>query len=718
MFMQYRKDILPYRSTQLEHDERLEIVYPTADHATVLPGQDFYVIGQFHGMQVPEDARLTVILETMGGTPIRTVETMCRDNTAGIMADYPGLLTVHTPEEIRHAGMPDLVCDPHVPESIWYTWNKAYYTNTHFSALIYGGTYDSKRIHPMDQFGVPLRPIEAGEYRLSVELRIPGETIRSSMTLRVQEGTKEIVLSRYTSKEHSAVLDRFVKENGFERYTDPHPGMWNSASFGCGWDQACLIEIPDRWQYSDAMEYQSGVVHCFDYHLSRTCVGYRTEIGAILAKDASCIDDLDRMRIYYYRNGRPQIGDSLPATQQFGLFQPNEYLAITDAFSYIGNPCHIQVQAVLKPIPSAVQTISQCTYHIESRLETLQYRICLADTPGESVEFSGCPVGMDYETEDGNKEFFPLHASHRLELPQEWYGKEVQITVSAADRTGRIWDTKTVSLRLGRQAPELILCDVDGTLIDSTQRITPAFDELKALLKQYDLPFTIASGRSPALIREYADYLELDRPALVNNGASAVDQGAHLWYDVFPAHLIRDAIVAADKMDMAIFMCFDGDELCYRHNAYIQREIDEYGRYNRFYIPLASEWDALQFERVMITDPERPGRIDSILPLLEGLRDRLTILRYDDRHVDVMKKGVSKGNGIRRLAAKMGVDPLKMMVIGDGVNDIEMMREVGMGVAVGNASPILKEAADYVCEARNTYGVIEALRRFSVVEEN
>lgn len=718
MFMQYRKDILPYRSTQREHDSRLEIVYPTADHATVLPGQDFYVIGRFHAVQVPKDARLAVILKTMEGEPIRTVEATCRDNAEGIMVDYPGLVTKHAQEELQRSGMPDLVYDPLVPDSIWDTWNKAYYTEAYFSALVYGGTYDRKRVHTVDQFGMQLHPIAAGEYVLSVELHTSKEIIRSSMTLRVQEGTKEIILSRYTSKEHSAVLERFAEENGFELYTDPHPGIWNSASFCCGWDHACIIEIPERWQYSDAMEYQSGVVHCFDYHLAQTCVGYRTEIGAMLAKDASCVDDLDRFRIYYYRCGRPKTEASFPVSQQFGMFQPNEYLAITEAFSHIGDPCHIQMQAVLKPIPSAVQMVSQCAYRIVNRLETLQYHICLADVPDESVEFSGCPVGVNYETEDGSNEFFPLHASHRLELPQEWYGKDIRITVSAADQSGRVWNTKTVSLRLRRQAPELILCDVDGTLIDNTQRITPAFDELKTLLRKYGLPFTIASGRSPALIREYADYLELNRPALVNNGASAVDQETHLWYDVFPAHLIRDAIIAADRMDMAIFMCFGGDELCYRHNAYIQREIDEYGRYNRFYIPLASEWDTLQFERVMITDPNHPGRIDEILPLLEGLRDRLTILRYDDRHVDIMKKGVSKGNGIRRLAAKLGIDPLKIMVIGDGVNDIEMMREVGMAVAVGNASPVLKEAADYVCEEHNTYGVIEALRKFAVTEDH
>ena len=60
----------------------------------------------------------------------------------------------------------------------------------------------------------------------------------------------------------------------------------------------------------------------------------------------------------------------------------------------------------------------------------------------------------------------------------------------------------------------------------------------------------------------------------------------------------------------------------------------------------------------------------------------------------------------------MGIHTQDIMVIGDGLNDIEMVREVGMGAAVGNAKQLLKDEADYICSANNTEGVIEALRLF------
>lgn len=269
-----------------------------------------------------------------------------------------------------------------------------------------------------------------------------------------------------------------------------------------------------------------------------------------------------------------------------------------------------------------------------------------------------------------------------------------------------------------KKVPKLILCDVDGTLIDATQAITPAFDELKALIQDYGLSFSLASGRSLEQIQMYMDKLEIASPVIINNGGGARLKGEPLWDEYLPPLCVKEAVRVANTMDMAIFMCYGDSETVYRHNAYIQREIDEFGRYNHFYIPLESEWPDLKLERVMLTDPQKPGRIDEVLPALLPYSDQLEIIRYDDRHVDVMKKGVSKGNAIRRLAEVLQISTKDIMVIGDGANDVEMLKEAGIGVAVGNAKDSLKKAADYVCQMKNTMGVIEAIRHFCLPDRN
>lgn len=264
----------------------------------------------------------------------------------------------------------------------------------------------------------------------------------------------------------------------------------------------------------------------------------------------------------------------------------------------------------------------------------------------------------------------------------------------------------------GRSKPALIFCDVDGTLIEPSEEITPLFGELRDLVRRENLRFTIASGRSTRTMRKFLDALEVTEPFIINNGAGARQGGEVLWDTTFPAALTRDVIRKADEMDMAIFMVFGDEELVYRHNAYVQYDIDHFGRYNRFYIPLESEWPTLRFERLMLTDPMKPGRIHELLPALEPYADQLQIVQYDDRHMDVMAKGVSKGQAVRRIAQMHGIDPNDVLVIGDGNNDLEMMRAAGMKAAVGNARPVVKEAANYVCEGTYTRGVLEAVQHF------
>lgn len=265
-----------------------------------------------------------------------------------------------------------------------------------------------------------------------------------------------------------------------------------------------------------------------------------------------------------------------------------------------------------------------------------------------------------------------------------------------------------------KRIPKLILCDVDGTLIDRSEKITPAFDVLEELIRTHHLHFSIASGRCAELVEMYVQKLGIQDPILINNGAGARQNGQVLWDELFDARYVKEAVHEADRLDMAVFMCHGDYELAYRHNAYIQREIDVFGRYNRFHIPLDSEWETMQLERVMLTDPCKPGRVDQLMEYLTPYSEHLRIIRYDDRHIDVMKKGVSKGAALDRLVQTMGITLEDVMFIGDGLNDMEIVKAAGIGVAVGNANPELKAAADYVCSGCNTDGVIEAVRRFCV----
>ena len=86
------------------------------------------------------------------------------------------------------------------------------------------------------------------------------------------------------------------------------------------------------------------------------------------------------------------------------------------------------------------------------------------------------------------------------------------------------------------------------------------------------------------------------------------------------------------------------------------------------------------------------------------------------QYLEIVPDGVSKQMGIHFLADKLGVDPADTIAVGDEMNDCEMIEAAGVGVAVNNANPRVKEIADYVTTATNNENAIaEVINRFVLV---
>ena len=83
---------------------------------------------------------------------------------------------------------------------------------------------------------------------------------------------------------------------------------------------------------------------------------------------------------------------------------------------------------------------------------------------------------------------------------------------------------------------------------------------------------------------------------------------------------------------------------------------------------------------------------------------------------DIVEQEASKAMGLRRLCEYYGIDLSHTIAFGDSMNDLEIIEEAGVGVAMGNALPAIKEAADYVTDPIDKDGVWNAcvkLRLFS-----
>ena len=95
----------------------------------------------------------------------------------------------------------------------------------------------------------------------------------------------------------------------------------------------------------------------------------------------------------------------------------------------------------------------------------------------------------------------------------------------------------------------------------------------------------------------------------------------------------------------------------------------------------------------------------------------LTISRWNPFFADVNVAGINKAVGINELASYYGFDISQTLAFGDGGNDIAMLRAVGTGIAMGNASDIVKAAADYVTGTVDENGIRDALIHWGVMQE-
>lgn len=93
----------------------------------------------------------------------------------------------------------------------------------------------------------------------------------------------------------------------------------------------------------------------------------------------------------------------------------------------------------------------------------------------------------------------------------------------------------------------------------------------------------------------------------------------------------------------------------------------------------------------------------------------LCVTRWHDGAVDVVSKGGSKANGILQYCERYGISPRECMAIGDGENDLEMLKTAGIAVAMGNADDIIKKAADHVTDGIDQDGLYKALKHYELI---
>ena len=203
--------------------------------------------------------------------------------------------------------------------------------------------------------------------------------------------------------------------------------------------------------------------------------------------------------------------------------------------------------------------------------------------------------------------------------------------------------------------------------------------------------------------RQYRDIIKPD--AVIHMNGTKITVGDNLIFEhLFNRKLLEELLCFCDREGYGIGMTL-GDDDYYIHPEIIEAgDINAWGSCGRRF---QDPWKMLDMNirtLAFIGDESQVRRVEAEFPNLK------MPLFAGRRGADVMEHGISKAEGLSRLAAYFGEkeDLSDSVAFGDSMNDMEVIIKAGIGVAMGNAVKELKEAADYVTSPIAEDGIYRA----------
>ncbi|HEO8419199.1 Cof-type HAD-IIB family hydrolase [Niallia sp. FSL W8-0635] len=242
---------------------------------------------------------------------------------------------------------------------------------------------------------------------------------------------------------------------------------------------------------------------------------------------------------------------------------------------------------------------------------------------------------------------------------------------------------------------KLIALDMDGTLLNENGEIPE--ENRKAIKEAHDkgLHVVLSTGRSLATCKDHAKSLLLNSYLVTANGSEIWDtKGNLVERNLVDANHIQWmwGLAQQHKAKMWATSC---DQLWFDEMPENVSEL---------------EWLKFGFH---IEDNQIREKV------LKSLQEKncFEISNSSPVNIEVNALGINKARGLKKVCELLHISMDQVLAAGDSLNDISMIKEAGIGVAMGNAQDVVKETADVVTLTNNENGVAYAIRKWALKKE-
>ncbi len=272
---------------------------------------------------------------------------------------------------------------------------------------------------------------------------------------------------------------------------------------------------------------------------------------------------------------------------------------------------------------------------------------------------------------------------------------------------------------------KIIFSDVDGTLVDHSFCIS---DEINKKIVELDLPFVVATGRMYDTAKDLNLAVESD---MICSNGSEVIVNSNILHQTTMDHneaisIINNLLNERNYINIyttsGVYVpYFEGlnsiiMEDTYRYAKGHSKSVDDFKENVNAHLELFYYTNEIVDDIESVLQNSRVIKIeivdcmDMALTISE-LENEFAVSAYSSfgNNLEVVPQGITKVHGINKYIEHKGFEDYITFAIGDGNNDIEMIKFATVGIAMGNASEELKKHADFIVSDQSDGGLIEAL---------
>lgn len=259
----------------------------------------------------------------------------------------------------------------------------------------------------------------------------------------------------------------------------------------------------------------------------------------------------------------------------------------------------------------------------------------------------------------------------------------------------------------------MVVTDLDGTLLNNKKQVSEGNRKAIQKLKDQDVKFVMATGRSDVMTRAYTK--KIDNADIVIGCDGAIIRNIRTGEILYENHISSETCHKAFKICQKYgldYYVFAKDELVsddpqnerfLLHQKFNENVLED----EQIPMQVVEDLDQYVDDHIVykiVASHNDTNYLDEVAKVVKKETDADAI-RSGKRVLAIKARGVSKAEAIKKLAQALDISIKDIVAFGDEVNDIEMLRLVGLGIAMENAGDVVKEAADQVAGNNEMDGV-------------